>query len=66
MGWINASAQDIIITKEGQQISAKVIVIENGKETITETGYNGHENPEPVVKVELHKKKLNDVVVNFK
>jgi len=44
---------------------SKVIVIEDGKETITETGYNGHENPEPVVKVELHKKKLEDVVVKF-
>ena len=44
---------------------SKVIVIEDGKETITETGYNGHENPEPVVKVELHKKKLNNVVVKF-
>jgi len=44
---------------------SKVIVTEKGKETITETGYNGHENPEPVVKVELHKKKLSDVVVKF-
>ena len=44
---------------------SKVIVIEDGKEKITETGYNGHENPEPVVKVELHKKKLNNVVVKF-
>lgn len=44
---------------------SKVIVIEDGKETITETGYNGHENPEPVVKVELHKKKINDVTVKF-
>lgn len=44
---------------------SKVIVIEDGKETITETGYNGHEDPEPVVKVELHKKKLNNVVVKF-
>ena len=44
---------------------SKVIIIEDGKETITETGYNGHENPEPVVKVELHKKKLSDVVVKF-
>jgi len=43
----------------------KVIVIEDGKEKITETGYNGHENPEPVVKVEIHKKKLNNVVVKF-
>lgn len=44
---------------------SKVIVLENGKETITETGYNGHENPEPVVKVELHKKELNKVKVKF-
>ena len=43
----------------------KVIVTEDGKETITKTGYNGHEDPEPVVKVELHKKKLNKVVVKF-
>lgn len=44
---------------------SKVIVQENGQEKITETGYNGHEDPEPVVKVELHKKKLNEVVVKF-
>ena len=44
---------------------SKVIVIEEGKETITETGYNGHEEPEPVVKVELHRKKLNQVTVKF-
>ena len=30
---------------------SKVIVAEDGKETVTETGYNGHENPQPVVKV---------------
>ncbi len=44
---------------------SKVIVVEDGKETITETGYNGHEDPEPVVKVELHRKKLNQVTVKF-
>ena len=44
---------------------SKVIIVENGKETIKETGYNGHENPEPVVKVDLHKKKLKDVIVKF-
>ena len=44
---------------------SKVIVIEDGKETISETGYNGHEDPEPVVKVDLHKKKLSDVTVKF-
>ena len=44
---------------------SKVIVIEDGKETISETGYDGHEDPEPVVKVDLHKKKLSDVTVKF-
>ena len=44
---------------------SKVIVIEDGKENVSNTGYNGHEDPEPVVKVELHKKKLNDVTVKF-
>ena len=43
----------------------KVIVEENGKQQITETGYNGLEDPEPVVKVELKRKKLNEVVVKF-
>ena len=43
----------------------KTIVIENGVEKITETGYNGLEEPEPVVKVELNKKKLDEVVVKF-
>ena len=43
----------------------KTIVIENGVEKITETGYNGLEEPEPVVKVELHRKKLDEVIVKF-
>ena len=44
---------------------SKVIVKEGETEKITETGYNGHEEPEPVVKVELHRKKLNQVTVKF-
>ena len=44
---------------------SKVIVIEDGKENVSNTGYNGHEEPEPVVKVELHRKKLNQVTVKF-
>ena len=43
----------------------KAIVIENGQERITETGYNGLENPEPVVKVEIKKKQLKNVMVKF-
>lgn len=43
----------------------KAIVIENGQERITETGYNGLEDPEPVVKVEIKKKQLKNVIVKF-
>lgn len=43
----------------------KAIVIEDGKERIIETGYNGLENPEPVVKVEINKKQLKNVIVKF-
>ncbi len=44
----------------------QAIVIEDGKQTITETGHTGDENPEPVVKVDLKDKKLNSVTVKFK
>ncbi len=42
------------------------IVIENGKQTVTNTGHTGDENPEPVVKVDLKDKKINKVTVKFK
>ena len=42
------------------------IVIENGTETVTQTGHKPEDNPEDVVKVELHRKKLNAVTVKFK
>ena len=44
---------------------SKAIVIENGQETITQTGHTGDEDPEPIVKVDLHRKKLDDVTVKF-
>lgn len=44
---------------------SKTIVIENGKETVTETGHTGDEDPEPIVKVDLHRKKLDKVIVKF-
>ena len=44
----------------------QAIVIEDGKETVTETGHKAEDDPEQVVKVELHKKKLNAVTVKFK
>ena len=44
----------------------QAIVIENGKEKITETGHKAEDAPEEVVKVELVESKLNKVVVKFK
>jgi len=44
----------------------QAIIIENGKETIIESGHTGDENPEPPVKVEIVAKKLNKVVVKFR
>ena len=44
----------------------QAIVIENGTQTVTETGHKPYDDPEQVVKVELHRKKLNEVVVKFK
>ncbi len=42
------------------------IVIENGKETVTQTGHKPEDDPEQVVKVELDRKKLNSLIVKFK
>lgn len=44
----------------------QAIVIENGKETVTETGHKAEDDPEQVVKVELNRKKLNSLTVKFK
>ena len=44
----------------------QAIVIEDGKETITETGHGPYDDPEEIVKVELHRKNINDVVVKFR
>ena len=44
----------------------EAIVIENGTETVTQTGHQPYDDPEQVVKVELHRKKLNQVTVKFK
>ncbi len=41
-------------------------VIENGKETITETGHGPYDDPEEIVKVELYRKNINDVIVKFR
>ena len=44
----------------------QAIVIENGKQTVTNTGHDAWDDPEDVVKVELHRKKLTDVTVKFR
>ena len=44
---------------------SKVIVTEDGKTKVTETGYNGLENPEPMPKVEIKQNKLNTTEVQF-
>ncbi len=44
----------------------QAIVIENGKQTVTQTGHDAWDDPEAVVKVELHRKKLNQVTVKFR
>ena len=44
----------------------QAIVIENGKETVTQTGHTPEQDPEPIVKVELNRKKLNKVTVKFR
>ena len=44
----------------------QAIVIENGQQTIIETGHGPYDDPEEIVKVELHRKHINDVVVKFR
>ena len=44
----------------------EAIVIEDGKETVTQTGHTAEMDPEPVVKVELYRKDINDVIVKFR
>ncbi len=44
----------------------QAIVIENGGQTVTQTGHDPWDDPEAVVKVELHRKKINQVTVKFK
>ena len=43
-----------------------VVVTENGNTQITETGHKAEDNPEEVVKVDLKKSKINNVLVKFR
>ena len=44
----------------------QAIVIENGKTKVTKTGHDAWDDPEEIVKVELHRKKLSNVTVKFR
>ncbi len=44
----------------------QAIVIENGKQTVTQTGHTPEQDPEPIVKVDLDRKKLDSVTVKFR
>ena len=48
-----------------QKWVSKAIVIEDGKEKVTKTGHTGDQRPEPIVKVDLKKSKISNVVVKF-
>ena len=44
----------------------QVIVIEDGKQKVKDTGHYAEQDPEPVVKVEVNKKRLKNTVVKFR
>ena len=44
----------------------QVIVIEDGKQKLKDTGHYAEQDPEPVVKVEVNKKRLKNTVVKFR
>lgn len=44
----------------------QAIVIEDGVEKVMDTGHYAEQDPEPVVKVEVNKKRLNDTVIKFR
>ena len=66
--------EKIIIPEEPEKIFdlslrkwvTQAIVIEDGKQTINNTGHKPYDDPEQIVKVELHRKKLNNVTVKFR
>lgn len=43
----------------------KVMVTEKGVTKVTETGYNGLENPEPVVKLEVKPNQMKSIVIKY-
>ena len=48
-----------------RKLVTQAIVTENGQTYVTDTGHKAEDEPEEIVKVDLKKSKLNDVVVKF-
>ena len=46
-------------------VSKAIVIDEDGKQTVTETGHTGDEDPEEPAKVDLGRKDINDVTVKF-
>ena len=46
-------------------VTQAIVIDENG-ETITQTGHGPYDDPEEIVKVEIHRKKLDEVTVKFR
>ena len=44
---------------------SKVMITEKGETKVTETGFNGLEDPEPVVKIELKPNQINSIVLKY-
>ena len=61
---------EVVVVKEFDLALRKwvtqAIVIDSKGQTVTETGHQPYDDPEQVVKVELHRKKLNEVTVKFR
>ena len=43
----------------------QAIVIEGGNKTVTNTGHKAEDDPEEIVKVDLNKSKISDVIIKF-
>ena len=47
-------------------VTQAIVTDENGNTTVTETGHQPYDDPEDIVKVEIHRNKLNKTTVKFR
>ena len=47
-------------------VTQAIVINKDGSQEITETGHQPYDDPEEIVKVDLHRKHINDVTVKFK